>query len=562
MAPEGGSYRRLKIGWGMNMSITGALLGYGFWQVATRVSGEKHFGILENNLNQTGASAAAAISSAGLVAPIPALTLLTGRTFGWAELALWVGSVGLVGVVAGVLIRKQLLNAGLAFPGGTATGHTLKEMYAAGAEAMARVKMLLVGGAAGMLSKGINVLLSPSHLHFPGVLGVGGKISAGYSLANLTVSLEPSILMVATGGIIGLRACLSMVLGAIVAWLVVAPMGLEAGWIDPGPADVNKAWFSSRVKWMVWPGVTMMVVASLTSFAFSGRMMVSGWGKSAAVEAPDPTDVPRRTILVVGALVIALSSGLQVVLFDIKLWLAVLGVFLSFLLALVAGRVSGETGVTPIGAMGKVTQLTFGVPDPSNAASNLMAANVTGGAASQCGDLLHDLKTGQMLGSWPRHQAVAQAARVVGGAIVGSAAYLVLIPDPKNQLFTDEWAAPAVVTWKAVAEVFQKGISAMPPMALEAMVIAAAVGIVLTLYEKLVPARIRPWVPSPVSIRLAFTIQVYTVLAFLIGAALMAVGQKLAPKWTERFGLVLCAGVIAGESIAGVTDAFWKMFGA
>jgi O-acetylhomoserine/O-acetylserine sulfhydrylase-like pyridoxal-dependent enzyme len=80
--------------------------------------------------------------------------------------------------------------------------------------------------------------------------------------------------------------------------------------------------------------------------------------------------------------------------------------------------------VTPIGAMGKVTQLTFGVLDAGNPASNLMSANVTGGAASQCADLLHDLKTGMMLGSHPRHQYVAQASGVLGGAVVGSNALI------------------------------------------------------------------------------------------------------------------------------------------
>jgi uncharacterized oligopeptide transporter (OPT) family protein len=275
----------------------------------------------------------------------------------------------------------------------------------------------------------------------------------------------------------------------------------------------------------------------------------------------DPRVVPRRTLWFAAALVLAAASLLQVVLFDVKPWLAVLGAALSFVLAIVAGRVSGETGVTPVGAMGKVTQLGFGVLDPSNVASNLMAANVTGGAASQCAELLHDLKTGQMLGSWPRHQAVAQAFGVVGGSLVGCAAYLVLIPDPKNQLLTDEWAAPAVATWKAVAEVFQKGIGAMPPMALEALTIGAVVGVVFAFAEKLAPKPIARWIPSPVGVGLAFTIQAYTVLSFLVGASLMALGKKYAPRWTERFGIVLCAGIIAGESIAGVTDAFWKMFG-
>lgn len=561
-------YLGLKIGWGMNMSITAALLAFGLWRPLARLAGGKTFGILENNLNQTAASAAASISSAGLVAPIPALTMLTGRTLGYPALALWVLSVGLVGVVAGVLVRRQLLGAGLAFPGGVATGHMLKEMYAHGAEAVLRVRMLLVGAVLGVISKGGNVLAHPPNLMVPVTLGQGGKIAGGYSLANLTFSLEPSLLMVATGGIIGLRASVSMLLGAVVAWGFLAPMALEAGWMLPGPADPTKPWFSTSVKWLLWPGVAMMVTASLTSFAFSWRSvlaMVRGGDDGADGEArteADRNDVPRSRLVPAVVAVIVFSSVLQVVLFDIKPWLAITGVLLSFLLAVVAGRVSGETGVTPVGAMGKVTQLTFGVLDPSNAASNLMAANVTGGAASQCADLLHDLKTGSMLGAWPRHQAVAQAVGVVGGATVGSAGYLVLIPDPQNQLLTEEWAAPAVATWKAVAEVFQKGLSAMPEMALEGMIIGTIVGIGLTIVEKLVPRAVARWIPSPVSIGLAFTIQVYTVLAFLIGAVLMEVARRFAPAWTERYGIVLCAGIIAGESITGVGDALWRMFGA
>jgi uncharacterized oligopeptide transporter (OPT) family protein len=554
-------YLGLKIGWGMNMGITSALLAFGLWRVwGTVRPGGRSFGILENNVNQCAGSAAAAISSAGLVAPIPALTLLTGLVLPYPQLVVWILSVGLVGVVAAVLIRRQLLGSGIAFPSGVATGHTLREMYAQGDEAIARVRMLLLGGGAGALSKLVNVFLHPPHLRLPGVFGVGGKVATGYSLTNLTFSLEPSLLMVATGGIIGLRAALSMLVGSLFAWGWLTPYALEAGWMEVGAPDPSKAWFSSSVKWLLWPGVAMMVTSSLTSFAFSGRTLFSGWGGSGG-GGVDPTDVPRPKLLMAVAAVVLVSTVLQVSLFDVKPWLAALGVLASFVLAIVAGRVSGETGVTPVGAMGKVTQLGFGLLDPANAASNLMAANVTGGAASQCGELLHDMKTGQMLGSWPRHLAVAQSAGVVGGAVVGSAAYLILIPDPKSQLLTEEWAAPAVATWKAVAEVFMKGIDAMPAMALEALWIGAVVGVVLALAENLAPKRIAGWIPSPVSMGLAFTVQAYTILAFVVGAGLMKLGERFAPRWTERFGIVVCAGVIAGESLAGVGDALWKLFG-
>ena len=45
-------------------------------------------------------------------------------------------------------------------------------------------------------------------------------------------------------------------------------------------------------------------------------------------------------------------------------WEAAIAVALSFWLALVACRVTGETDTTPVGAMGKVTQLIFGALSP------------------------------------------------------------------------------------------------------------------------------------------------------------------------------------------------------
>ena len=83
---------------------------------------------------------------------------------------------------------------------------------------------------------------------------------------------------------------------------------------------------------------------------------------------------------------------------------------MSFFLALVACRVTGETDTTPIGAMGKVTQLTFGVLSPGNMNVNLMAANITSGSAIAAADLLTDLKSGYLLGANPRKQFLAQFA--------------------------------------------------------------------------------------------------------------------------------------------------------
>jgi putative OPT family oligopeptide transporter len=554
-------YLGLKIGWGMNMSVTAALLAFGIWKgVAVVRGGKGAMGIGENTISQTAASAAASISSAGLVSAIPAWTMLTGQTLTYEWLTLWVLSVSLVGVIVGVAVRKQLLEVDkLAFPGGLATGQTLKEMYATGNEAMQRVKMLLGGMFAGALSKIVNVIFSLKPVGLP--FAIPAKTGASYSAFNLTIGLDPSILMVAVGAIVGPRAAYSMLGGGLLAWGILLPYALDQGWAVRGAA-ADAPWFTTGVSWLLWPGVAMMVTASLTSFAFSWKSVLAALRGGGKIKGEvDERDVKRTHYLLAAVLVFTLSAWIQWWLFGIALWLAVFGVLLSFLMAIVAGRVSGETGVTPVGAMGKVTQLTFGILDPSNVSSNLMAANVTGGAASQCGDLLHDLKTGHMVGAWPKHQAVSQAVGVVAGAVIGSAAYMILIPDPVNQLMTAEWAAPAVATWKAVAEVFAKGIEAMPEGTQVAMAIAAPVGMIGAIAEKLLPKKIVKWMPSTVSVGLAFTLQVWVAISFAIGATIALLLERMVPNWAARFLIVLAAGVMAGESLAGVGDALWKMLG-
>src|SRR5690606_36212970 len=102
-------YSGLKIGRSNNMSVTAALLGFAFWKAMQLATKRPGLTLLENNLNQTAASAGAAISSAGLVAPIPALTLLTGEQMAWPMLALWTFSVCCVGIAVAVGLRRQML---------------------------------------------------------------------------------------------------------------------------------------------------------------------------------------------------------------------------------------------------------------------------------------------------------------------------------------------------------------------------------------------------------------------------------------------------------------------
>ncbi len=578
-------YSGLKIGWSFNMSVTAALLSFGFWQGLHVVAKTRPWGLLENNINQTAASAAASIASAGLVAAIPALTLINGYEWTWSVLVIWTFAVSALGVTVAIGLRKQfLLVDRLPFPSGIATAETVREMYSRGSEAMARVKALVAAALFAAAGKLVVHFAHIPKLAFPGSFSaqgalltpstgaVAGKAAAGVSkisFYNLGFALDPSLLLFAMGGIIGIRAGISLLLGALVAWGVLGPYVLEQGWAEPGKADAT--WFGSMNQWMLWPGVAMMVTASLTSFAYSWRSVLRaltgtraavGDGRDAAGEdtpgdgaralggAPAEThDVPRQVFL--GALVVCLilATLTQVVLFQIPAWAAMVGVAFTFVLAIVAARVSGETGIAPVGPMGKVTQLLFGVLTPGNAAANLMAANVTGGSASQCADLLHDMKTGLLIGASPRSQAAAQVFGVLAGSLAGSWAYLLIVRDPKL-LLTEEWPAPAVAAWKGVADLFAKGMESMPAGAMTAMLAAGAIGVVLAMLEK--AESISKWVPSPASIGLALVIPAYYSISMFLGGLLAYLLTRFVKAWATRFLIVIASGLVAGESLAGV----------
>ncbi len=551
-------YSGLKIGWSNNMGVTASLLGFALWRGLSAGLGARPFSMLENNYLQMVASAAAAISSAGLVAPIPALTIITGRELAWPLLALWTFSVCLVGIAVAVGLRRQMIEVQkLPFPNGIATAETLREIYTATREAAARV-WLLAGAA--VVAAGVKLAEHLAKLPkwpLPGAYASGVTASGKVTAGNLTLAFEPSLLMVGIGGLVGLRAGISMLLGALLGYLVLSPIALEHGWVEPGAPD--GLWFTQLSKWLLWPGVAMMVTSSLTSFAFSWRSIAASFKRSREPAGVDRGDVPAKWFL--GGLIIALvfSVALQSSLFDIAIPIAALGVMMSFVLAVVAARVSGETNVTPVGAMGKVTQLMFGGLAPGQVAPNLMAANVTGGAASQCADLMHDLKAGWMLGAIARHQALAQVFGALAGALAGSAAYLLLIPDPQTQLITNEWPAPAVQTWKAVAEIFAKGFDAMPPFTPHAAIIGGIAGILLAITEKLVVPKWRILVPSASALGLALVLPAHNAIHLFFGAVIAALLAKYYKDWSERFSVVMFSGLIAGESLAGVGIAVQGM---
>jgi len=540
-------YAGLKIGWSFNMSIIALLVGFGFWRSIEAARGGAEWTRKESNISQTTASSAASIISGGLVAPIPAHALITGESLSMGPMMAWVFAVSFLGIWVAWYLRPMLVvRSGLRFPSGMATLETLEDIFGHGREAIRRIGVLAGAGALSAVLKGINDFAFALPRWSPSALW-----------AKFTFTLEPSLLLVGFGGIIGLRVGLSLLLGALVAWAGLAPWLLETGWIVVDDASASSL-FGPLVEWLLWPGVSLMVGASLSSFALQVITALRAGTPFAAGQGVSPQPNWRWPPVLGLALATVLTVVLQVVLFDIAPWLAVLAVPFAALLATVAARVVGDTGIPPIGAIGKVSQLGFGVLVPGQAIANLMPANVAGGAAGQCADLLNDFKTGHGIGAAPDRQVIAQCLGVLTGSLVGVVVYLALIPDPAR-LLTEEWPAPAVATWKAVAETLAVGWSAVPRGAGPAMIAGVLAGTLMALADGLLPPERRRWVPSAVAVGLAFVIPASISIMMCLGAVLVSALARWRPGWATRYAVAASAGLIAGESLTGVLSAFVSM---
>jgi uncharacterized oligopeptide transporter (OPT) family protein len=537
-------YAGLKIGWSFNMSIIALLLGFGFWQgMAKHARRGPVWSLHESNINQTVASAAASIISGGLVAPIPAYTLLTGDALPPMPMMAWVFSVSFLGIWIAWYLRPSLVNdPELKFPEGIATLETLRQVYSHGEEAARRLVVLFSAALLAAVWKWIDIFL----WKFP-------RWSPNAILERLTFTLDPSLLLLGFGGIIGLRVGLSLLFGAVIAWGGIAPWLLTQGMVSL-PAGSNGPQFSALVGWLLWPGVSLMVCSTLSSLAFrllqERRTVTQGIkpfaGKLEVVPA----------IGLCGAMLLVVL--LQWMYFGISPWLALLSIPLALCLAAVAARVVGTTGIPPIGAIGKVSQLAFGIAAPGQIAINLMGANTAGGAAGQCTDLMNDFMVGKAIGATAWKQVVAQCVGIAIGSVVGVLAYKALIPDPKAMLLTQEWPAPAAATWKAVAQTLTLGLESLASSVRWAILAGGVAGIILSLLEVFVVRRIA-YLPSAAALGLAFILPASVSMMMAAGAILTWLVGVRRPHFAEQFGLATAAGLIAGESMMGVGASFWQM---
>ncbi|HEX7446352.1 MAG TPA: OPT family oligopeptide transporter [Pirellulales bacterium] len=591
-------YVGAKTGWTLGVGITSVILAFALFKTLSRLGLAREFTILENNAMQSVATAGGYMTSP-LISSLAAYMMVTERVIPMWQLMSWVIVLAVLGVLFAFPFKRRFINdEQQPFPEGRAAGIVMDSLHHGdAATGLLKAKLLVAFAALAGLVKFLQNETLTGYLafknfrpHVPEFLDdwiyqhTGEPEILGTPVTNLTLRPELDLPMVGAGGLMGIRTGISLLLGAIVNYAVLAPIMIARGDITPNAKGTIG--FREITFWSLWCGVAMMTAASLLAFFGKPQILWQALMKLAGVfrprDAQRQTDVlahielPLGVSLVGVPLIGVLVAVMARQFFGIDYWLSVAALALVFFFCLIAINSTGLTSITPIGAMGKLTQLTFGALAPGNKEVNLMTAGITGEVASHAANLLQDIKPGYMLGAKPRQQAVGHLLGILAGAVLSIPVfYLVFLKLPPDQLLATElsvpyamdakkYPMPSATVWKAVADVLAEGLHRIQPTAQSAALAGIFIGIALEIARMATRGR---FPLSPVALGLGFLIPFPTCLSIFVGSLLFWLAEQLFHDKQSRGNQVvvqnqepICAGLIAGGSLMGIAVAVAELF--
>jgi uncharacterized oligopeptide transporter (OPT) family protein len=525
----------LRIGYGPNMSVVSAFLGFiaiTLVGLATGVRGTR----FENNLVQTAGTAAG--SGVGFMAVVlAAIDMLNQRGLmnlhlAPAQIFAWLAPAGILGVLLAVPLRKHYIDQeNLKFADGTAAGETLLVLDEGPRQAGPRVAALAIGGGLSgvltLLREGLAVI--PSHLAFRFLSPQADALRLGTELGVLSLG---------AGILIGLRVTLSMGLGMLLAF-VIAPGPLLARGLVP------ELTFNALVqRWVMWPATGLMVAGGLAALALKWKVVAKTFHGLGAKGA-DGGDFPMRWVVWGSIAAAAALAIVQKVSLGFPLWLSAVSLVLSLLLMLVGIRVLGETNWAPISALANVMQAVFAVLAPGHLPINMIGSGMSGAVAANGEHLMQDYRAGKIVGSTNRNLTYLQLV----GVPVGAAAVALAYPLLRSRYGVGGeggLTSPISVKWAGFAELLAQGFGALPRSALAALALALVLGVVLTLLES---SRLGRWVPSPTAIGLGMLIPGFAVFPMVVGGITYALWKRWSPRTEAVYDVPLASGFITGEAL-------------
>ncbi|HEY0478645.1 MAG TPA: OPT/YSL family transporter [Kofleriaceae bacterium] len=609
-------YMVLKLGFGPNVSVVAAFLGFLFLRLLD-LGGGKHYDRWQNNLVEAAGTSGA--QTAFMCVLLGAFDLLHHNTHGALGIRLtpmasflWLATACTLGVLLAVPLRRHfVVDEKLAYPDGTAAAETVivldpprEASPAVRRNALRAFKAVMWGAALSAVlmvfredAKLVPHLRNlfggwvpsvPESFDAPWVLlrrvteelGAQGTVAPvvhGVILANLAVGVSYSLLSIGSGVIVGFRITLSMLIGGALAW-IVAPYFLvkygatlhhvTAGAEAAGPLMVatDTPTRNEVLFWVMWPATGMLVAGGLTALALRWRLLVETF-RSLRTARIGSSEMPL-SFVVPGIAVSAIALCIvQAVVLDMPVWITASAIVLSLPLMLVGLRVLGETNWGPISAVSNMMQGVFAVLAPGNIAANMVASGTTGTIAESSQAIMQDYKAGYLIGSKPRNITIMQLMAVPIGAAAVSLIYPVLVKsygiydttDPVTGKVTKALlTSPISNKWAGFAQILKDGVHALPTSALWALLIFAVLGVVLTVVESL--PGMRRYVPSATGIGMGILVPFSVVFTMFLGGVVSRVWETRWKSSADVYMLPLASGLIAGEALVAVFASVFLYF--
>jgi putative OPT family oligopeptide transporter len=567
--------------------------------------------ILEVNIGMMGAAAGEALA-AGVIFTIPALVLLgTWTEIHYIETTIIALLGGILGVLWMVPLRRALIiKTDLPFPEGVAVAAVLTTTVGDTSKKNKKDDggvsgvWLIVGALIAGLFKFGQTALKTFNGAIHGIVDIGKfNIGGGEKSGVFYGGFASSPALLGVGWIIGPKIASFIFVGGLLGWVILAPLiALAVGLPSPTtPADITDALAFGNgnfdVGKMIWGfyeiwgnyiryiGVGAMVVGGLYTIFKLRANLAEGIKEAIAgikggqIEAKKRTDEDlnfKFVFLMIGVLTIPVFLLYVVIsgIWGVSLVMSIFAILFAFVASAIAGYMAGLLGSSnnPIsGVTVSVLLITslillgFGLSGNLGAYGvAILIAAVICCAAAISGDVLQSMTCGQMIGATPKNQQIAEMIGVLAAAPI--LALVVSALDQAYHIGSTNLPAPQAFLMAGIVEGVLGGQMVWP------FVIAGAVlAFVLILIDM-------PVLPVAIGIYLPFTLVIPifgggVVRHITNGFIAKKYGSadeeeisewELAIKQTDvkpkekiiRTGLLLTAGLIAGEALTGVIVAF------
>ncbi|MGC6510003.1 MAG: OPT family oligopeptide transporter [Myxococcota bacterium] len=441
-------YAALQLGFSIGGSTVAAITGYALLRGVMRKGT-----IIENNINQTIASG---INTAGtgIVFTLPALFMLDakmraegGQGIDFSVWPLILGGIAgsILGVVLIIPLRKQMIELDrLQFPSGVAVATILKT----GSSGMEKFRLLLIGVAVAALWKLVMVL---GLLDVPGILMHEElNISLGFIPDQFSPVLYLSLMNVAAG-LLASRGGLPFFVGGVLAWWIIAPLGVSFGWVPDvtefnalasfkaGSISEGTPVFGYLYGVMIRPlgigtligGALMGVVVSFPAIK-SAIQSLANAAKTAKVGGSSVGGDELSLNVVIGGLIAAvciffvasiMTEGVSI---EQAVVSSVVGTVWLGLAGLIVAQATGMTDISPMSGMALISVTLMMFLLNNNVAAAMVVGIAVCVAIGQGADMMQDLKTGFLIGGRPIKQQLIQFAVTWIGALVAIGAIYLL----------------------------------------------------------------------------------------------------------------------------------------